>query len=108
MIRAGTSTAYWSGDKDEDLDGVAWYEQNSDGRTHAVGELRANDFGLHDMLGNTMEWCADAAGPGNRIFRGGCWGEIAEAARSDLLRSWVSTGCNGDLGFRPARAVTGD
>ena len=27
--------------------------------TAPVGELSANMFGLHDMLGNISEWCGD-------------------------------------------------
>ncbi len=42
-----------------DLDGSAWYEQNSRNVTHPVGQKRSNRFGLYDMLGNVWEWCWD-------------------------------------------------
>lgn len=61
--RAGTTTKYWVGDKDQDLLQVGWFGENSGGRTHAVGELRANPFGLYDVHGNIWEWVQDGWDP---------------------------------------------
>ena len=61
--RAGTTTRYWTGDKDEDLPQTGWFVANSDRRTHAVGELKANPFGLHDIHGNIWEWVQDGWEP---------------------------------------------
>ncbi|MBW3596043.1 MAG: formylglycine-generating enzyme family protein [Planctomycetes bacterium] len=36
---------------------VAWYQDNADGKPHAVGQKAPNAWGFHDMLGNVWEWC---------------------------------------------------
>ena len=41
------------------LGAVAWYSGNSDGSTHLVATLAANELGLYDMSGNVFEWCMD-------------------------------------------------
>ena len=52
-----------------ELDQVAWYRKNSatpafsDGTYHELGTKKPNAWGLHDMLGNVMEWTADQYAP---------------------------------------------
>lgn len=57
--RAGTDTNRYWGDGAEEMGQYAWFGGNSDQRTHSVGQLRPNGWGLCDMLGNVEELCQD-------------------------------------------------
>jgi formylglycine-generating enzyme required for sulfatase activity len=116
--RAGSLTAYSSGDNIEDLKRMGWYEGNSGGRLHPVGEKEPNRFGLYDMHGNVWEWVEDewhgsyegAPDDGSswindprssyRVVRGGCWFSPAEGCRSAYRFRFGPVIRNGFLGFR--------
>ena len=57
--RAGTSTCYYFGDDESELEDYAWYWENSEGSTHPVGQKKPNPWGLYDMHGNVCEWVQD-------------------------------------------------
>jgi len=79
-----------------DINRIAWYDRNSEKKTHEVAGKAPNAWGLYDMLGNVAEWTADwyldrlpagatdPKGPGvglMRALRGGAWDSDSSLVR---------------------------
>lgn len=58
--RAGTTTKYYFGDDDAELENHGWFYDNSDELRQACAQLPPNPWGLYDMYGNASEWVLDA------------------------------------------------
>ncbi len=56
ICRAGTETARYYGESQQLLPRYAWTWLNSEDRSHPVGRLLPNEFGMFDILGNVWEW----------------------------------------------------
>jgi formylglycine-generating enzyme required for sulfatase activity len=70
--RGGVRSLGYKHSGSDDLNAVGWYDENSKGATHAVGDKAANELGLYDMNGNVSEWCWDRKGA-NPFQLGGSW-----------------------------------
>jgi formylglycine-generating enzyme required for sulfatase activity len=57
--RGASKSAYCFGGDTAILSQYAWYDKNSGGETHPVGQLKPNAWGLYDMHGNVHEWVQD-------------------------------------------------
>jgi formylglycine-generating enzyme required for sulfatase activity len=96
--RAGRDAPPW-GDDAARAGEFAWLAESSGGRTHEVETLKANAFGLHDLLGLAWEWTA----PG--ILRGGSFRTSAREVGCALRRVEDEDARFDDAGFRIVRAL---
>ncbi len=112
--RAGTTAPRYG-----EIGAIAWYGENSDGRTHPVAAKAPNAWGLYDMLGHVEEWCedhwskryepgpvVDPSGPvrgTRRVIRGGSWSDGARCCRAAYRFGFGPDNRSADVGFRVSR-----
>ena len=118
-IDEGTFDNTYSGSNN--INKVAWYKENSEGKTQDVGLKKPNQLGLYDCSGNVWEWCYDTteniengksyiykAFDSSNIYRrlkGGSWYHDAENC-AVLFRNYFQAALTRrNIGFRIVRTV---
>lgn len=113
--RGGNNSKHYQYSGSNNMDDVAWYENNSGDKTHPVASKQPNELGIYDMTGNVWECCSDWSGDyssssqtnptgpssgSGRVFRGGSWCNYASGCRSSLRNSFAPVDSNYYLGLR--------
>jgi formylglycine-generating enzyme required for sulfatase activity len=120
--RGGNQSRGYKYSGSNNVDEVAWYENNSEEKTHQVGTKKANELGIYDMSGNVFECCQDwydnkyykkkyqmnpsgASSGILRVNRGGSWNNRARSCRAANRSFNPPYNRDSDLGFRLANSA---
>ncbi len=118
--RGGSLSEGYKYSGSNNVDEVAWYNQNSNASLHEVGTKKANELGIFDMSGNVWEWVSDYAGyyyeglevdpqgpaqGDRRILRGGSCANEAKFSRVSARDFDDPTARFPRAGFRLAMSV---
>jgi formylglycine-generating enzyme required for sulfatase activity len=101
--RGRSNGSYFFGDNESKLKEYAWYDENSDLKTHPVAQLKPliiDGQEIWDIVGNVWAWTKTPLGS-SRAVRGGGWINDAQNCRSAFSCSCLSGNYN--VGFRLVR-----
>jgi hypothetical protein len=114
--RGGVKSEKYQYSGSNNIDEVAWYQNNSNWQVHPVGTKSHNELDIYDMSGNVWEWCSDwygsytaeaqisPTGPNYgecKVYRGGCCTVDAWDCRiSKRANNYPDTWARDYTGFR--------
>ena len=115
--RAGQESLYAGG---SELENLAWYKENSQGKTQAMGQKQPNAWGFYDFSGSVFEWCSDWYDPNYytyspktnpqgpeqgqyKVLRGGAWDYPASSCRLSYRFNGKPQDRGANGGFRLAK-----
>jgi formylglycine-generating enzyme required for sulfatase activity len=113
--RGGNASGGYTYSGSNTIGDVAWYDANSNGKSHIVGIKSPNELGIYDMTGNVSEMCSDRNGDYSndaqvdpqgansglyRMVRGGSWYSLRKNTRIAYRNSIVPVLKDIDMGFR--------
>ena len=84
--------------RQQNIDEVAWYSENSGGTAHGVASKKPNELGIYDMSENVLEWCGTSG-----AVRGGSCVAIEVYCRVSDRGFYDPTVRGRALGFRVLR-----
>lgn len=79
----------------DNIDEVAWYNDNSNNTVHSVATKQPNELGFYDMSGNVFEFVSDTGWD----CYGGSWNSNASGCKSNSVMDY-SPGNRGCIGLR--------
>ncbi len=88
----------------DEIDKVAWYDDNSNDVTHPVAQKKTNGYGLYDMNGNVSELCWTSYDRDHRYECGGGYFDDYDDCEVDSRYSRYAEFKDDDRGFRIVRS----
>jgi len=89
--RGGNKSKGYKYSGSNNIQDVAWFEDNANGSTHPVGTKQPNELGIYDMTGNVREWTGEFL----LLESPGLGGARLVVYKLILGSCWINSNCGG-------------